>query len=124
MARRRTRIHLNIYLNARLVGQLRRQASGAIDFQYHPDWRPGSITQPVSLSLPLREDRYTGEPVTAVFDNLLPDSEPIRRQIAERAELTIDEALAELPDDFPAPIAESVTQGLRARLRTLEQVPV
>jgi serine/threonine-protein kinase HipA len=38
----------------------------------------------VSLSLPLREDRYIGAPVTAVFDNLLPDSDAIRRRVAER----------------------------------------
>jgi serine/threonine-protein kinase HipA len=32
----------------------------------------------------LREDRYIGAPVLAVFDNLLPDGEPIRKHIAER----------------------------------------
>lgn len=84
MARRRTRIPLNVYLNARLVGQLRRQASGAIDFQYDPDWLAWEHALPVSLSLPLREDRYIGDPVIAVFDNLLPDSEAVRRRIAER----------------------------------------
>jgi serine/threonine-protein kinase HipA len=36
------------------------------------------------LSLPLREDRYIGAPVINVFDNLLPDSDAIRRRIAER----------------------------------------
>jgi len=40
---------------------------------------------PVSLSLPLREDIYTGAPVIAVFDNLLPDNDSIRRQIAVRS---------------------------------------
>lgn len=84
MARKRTRIPLNIYLNARLVGRLRRQTSGAIDFQYDPDWLSWEHALPVSLSLPLREDRYSGDPVIAVFDNLLPDNEPIRRRIAER----------------------------------------
>ena len=39
---------------------------------------------PVSLSLPLREDRYIGAPVLAVFDNLLPDNTAIRRAVAER----------------------------------------
>ncbi len=34
--------------------------------------------------MPLREDRYIGAPVIAVFDNLLPDSEPIRTRVAER----------------------------------------
>lgn len=84
MARPRTRIPLNVYLNSRLVGQIRRQASGAIDFQYDPSWLAWEHTLPISLSLPLREDRYIGDPVIAVFDNLLPDSEPIRRRMAER----------------------------------------
>lgn len=84
MARPRTRIPLSVYLNARLVGQLRRQASGAIDFRYDPDWLSWDQALPVSLSLPLREDRYIGDPVIAVFDNLLPDNEPIRRRLAER----------------------------------------
>lgn len=39
---------------------------------------------PVSLSLPLQENRYSGAPVMAVFDNLLPDSDIIRRRVAER----------------------------------------
>ncbi|MGH7824411.1 MAG: type II toxin-antitoxin system HipA family toxin [Candidatus Binatia bacterium] len=84
MARSRTRIPLNVYLNARLVGRLRRQASGAIDFQYDPDWLSWEHALPISLSLPMREDRYIGDPVIAVFDNLLPDSDAIRRRLAER----------------------------------------
>lgn len=83
MARRRTRIPLNVYLNARLVGQLRRQTSGAVEFQYDTDWLSWEHTLPLSLSLPLREDRYIGDPVIAVFDNLLPDAEPVRRRVAE-----------------------------------------
>ena len=39
---------------------------------------------PVSLSLPLREDAYRGAPVVAVFENLLPDSEALRRRVAEK----------------------------------------
>jgi serine/threonine-protein kinase HipA len=84
MARRRTRYPLNVYLNARLVGRLRRQASGAIDFQYDPEWLAWENALPVSLSLPLREDRYVGDPVIAVLDNLLPDSDVVRRRLAQR----------------------------------------
>src|ERR1700676_2972226 len=86
MARPRTRIPLNVFLNGRLVGRLRRQASGAIDFQYADEWLGWEQAFPVSLSLPLREDRYIGDPVVAVFDNLLPDNGDIRRRIAERAQ--------------------------------------
>ena len=84
MARPRTRIPLNVFLNGRLVGRLRRQASGAIDFQYDDDWLGWEQAFPVSLSLPLREDRFIGDPVIAVFDNLLPDNDDIRRRLAER----------------------------------------
>src|SRR5215469_6387296 len=84
MARQRTRIPLNVFLNGRLVGRLNRQTSGAIDFAYDRSWLTWEHALPVSLSLPLREDRTIGAPVIAVFDNLLPDSQPIRRRIAER----------------------------------------
>jgi serine/threonine-protein kinase HipA len=84
MPRPRTRIPLNVFLNGRLVGRLRRQASAAIDFQYDDDWLAWEQAFPVSLSLPLREDRFIGDPVIAVFDNLLPDNEQIRRRLAER----------------------------------------
>jgi serine/threonine-protein kinase HipA len=84
MARRRAHKPLNVFLNGRLVGLLRREATGAIDFQYAREWLDWENTFPVSLSLPLREDRYIGAPVINVFDNLLPDSDPIRRRIAQR----------------------------------------
>jgi serine/threonine-protein kinase HipA len=85
MARKRTRIPLNVYVNARLVGRLQREPSGAIDFQYDQGWLDWEHTFPVSLSLPLREDRYVGDSVIAVFDNLLPDNEDIRRRVAARS---------------------------------------
>jgi serine/threonine-protein kinase HipA len=76
---------LNVFLNSRLVGQLRREASGAISFQYDPSWLDWEFVLPVSLSLPLREQAYSGAPVVAVFDNLLPDNSDLRRKIAARA---------------------------------------
>lgn len=83
MARPRTRIPLNVFLNGRQVGQLRREADGAIDFKYGEAWLAWEHAIPVSLSLPLRERRYVGDPVVAVFDNLLPDDDDIRRRLAE-----------------------------------------
>jgi serine/threonine-protein kinase HipA len=86
MARRRGHAPLKVYLNARLVGRLRRESTGAIDFQYDQAWLAWENAIPVSISLPLREDRYLGDPVLAVFENLLPDNEDIRRRVAERAQ--------------------------------------
>jgi serine/threonine-protein kinase HipA len=84
MGRKRAHVPLNVFLNGRLVGVLRREATGAIDFRYEADWLAWESTFPISLSLPLREDRYIGAPVINVFDNLLPDSDQIRRRVAER----------------------------------------
>lgn len=84
MGRKRSYVPLNIFLNARHVGQLLRESSGAISFSYDPAWLAWEHRMPISLSLPLRQDRFVGAPVMAVFDNLLPDNEPIRRRVAER----------------------------------------
>jgi serine/threonine-protein kinase HipA len=84
MVRRPTHIPLNVFLNGRLVGVLRRESNGAIDFRYDQKWLTWGPTFPISLSLPLREDRYIGSPVTNVFDNLLPDNDAIRKRVAER----------------------------------------
>jgi serine/threonine-protein kinase HipA len=84
MARRPRHAPLRVLLNNRLVGQLHRAASGAITFQYDQSWLEWKHALPVSLSLPLREEAYKGEPVVAVFDNLLPDSDALRRRVAEK----------------------------------------
>ena len=62
MARRPAHIPLNVFLNGRLVGVLRRESNGAIDFLYDQEWLTWESTFPVSLSLPLRENRYIGGP--------------------------------------------------------------
>ena len=85
MARRSRHPPLSVFLNGRLVGRLRRESTGAINFQYDATWLDWENAIPVSLSLPLREDHFIGAPVFAVFDNLLPDNDAIRRRLAERA---------------------------------------
>ncbi|HEX6979583.1 MAG TPA: type II toxin-antitoxin system HipA family toxin [Alphaproteobacteria bacterium] len=84
MPRRRRHAPLRVLLNNRLVGRLNKAATGAIDFRYDQSWLDWNHAFPVSLSLPLREEAYRGEPVVAVFDNLLPDSLALRRRVAER----------------------------------------
>jgi serine/threonine-protein kinase HipA len=84
MARTRTHPPLNVYQNNRLVGRLLKAPSGAVSFTYDQGWLDWPSAWPVSLSLPMRSMPYKGEPVIAVFDNLLPDSDAIRRRVAER----------------------------------------
>jgi len=85
MSRARKRMQLSVVLNGRLVGTLERATNGAISFVYAREWLDDEKrAMPVSLSLPLRESRYTGAEVSTYFDNLLPDNDQIRRKVAER----------------------------------------
>lgn len=85
MPRRRQTSTLEVALNGRKVGELERAPNGAISFAYAQGWLEDKVRAiPVSLSLPLREQRYSGPAVLAFFDNLLPDNDQIRRKVAER----------------------------------------
>lgn len=83
MGRKRTYAPLDVFMNRRKVGQFFRDPDGAFAFTYAPDWLAWENTLPISRSLPLRPERYVGPPVIAVFENLLPDSDNIRRRVAE-----------------------------------------
>jgi serine/threonine-protein kinase HipA len=85
MSRSRRSARLIVALNGRVVGLLDRAPNGAISFTYEKEWLADSRRAiPVSLSLPLREERYTGADVSAFFDNLLPDNDQIRRKVAAK----------------------------------------
>ncbi|MDO8875350.1 MAG: type II toxin-antitoxin system HipA family toxin [Pseudolabrys sp.] len=84
MARRKQHAPLNVLLNNRPVGQLLKAPSGAISFTYDRDWLAWEHALPVSLSMPLRETPYRGEIAASFFDNLLPDSDDLRRRVAEK----------------------------------------
>ena len=84
MGRKRSYAPLDVYMNRRKVGQYFREPDGAFAFIYAAEWLAWENTMPISRSLPLRPERYVGPPVISVFENLLPDSDDIRRRVAER----------------------------------------
>lgn len=84
MPRKRQHPPLRVLLNNQLVGRLRKEPGGAIDFRYDQGWLRWNQAIPVSLSLPLREAAFKGAPVAAVFENLLPDSDKLRQRVAEK----------------------------------------
>ncbi|HEY9828309.1 MAG TPA: HipA N-terminal domain-containing protein [Stenomitos sp.] len=74
-------ITLQVLMNGRLVGYLHKLSSGAMRFQYAPEWLATTGARPISLSLPLKAAAYEGDRVYNFFDNLLTDSERIRAMI-------------------------------------------
>ena len=84
MGRRRSYIPLNVFIGTRHVGVFTREHSGVFHFQYNEQWQRWEHTFPISLSLPVRNDGYSGAAVMNVFENLLPDREEVRRHVATR----------------------------------------
>jgi serine/threonine-protein kinase HipA len=72
---------LNVLMNGTLIGRLEKLATGALTFEYVPDWLNALGARPISLSLPLSRTLYSGEVVYHFFDNLLPDNPQIRARI-------------------------------------------
>ncbi len=77
---------LSVWVNGTLAGEWRIPARGDTEFQYDSRWVESEEGRPLSLSLPFSLDKGSikGEPVECYFDNLLPDSGPIRKRIQER----------------------------------------
>lgn len=75
---------LAVYMNGLLTGTLVQEANGAHTFVYSPSWLAITDARPISLSLPLRNEKYDGAEVYNFFDNLLPDNRNIRERIAAR----------------------------------------
>ena len=77
---------LAVWANGVRVGVWRLPSRGAMEFAYDDSWRATDEARPLSLSLPLTLDAHAhkGAAVEAYFDNLLPDSEPIRRRLQDR----------------------------------------
>lgn len=75
---------LSVYMNGYLTGTLIQERDGGQSFTYAPAWLALADTRPISLSLPLRKEKYEGAEVFNFFDNLLPDNRSIRERVAAR----------------------------------------
>jgi serine/threonine-protein kinase HipA len=85
MPRRTQTNRLDLWMNGLPVGYWETTRSGE-RLVYRDDWIDDPQGRPLSLSLPFTPGNqpYSGQVVANYFDNLLPDSEPIRRRIATR----------------------------------------
>ncbi len=76
---------LVVWMNGELVGTWRVGRTGHHVLDYAPSWRASVRSRPLSLSLPFTADsRLEGNVVRNYFDNLLPDSDGIRKRISSR----------------------------------------
>ena len=84
---------LSVWSNEERVGTWTIPARGDSQFLYDREWRESAFGRPLSLSLPYTGNRpLRGAVVRDYFDNLLPDSEPIRKCLASHFKLASIEA--------------------------------
>ena len=85
MGQRMKPMRLNIWMNGIPVGYWETSRQGE-RLAYFDDWLTDEQSRPLSLSLPFLPGNppYQGQVVTDYFDNLLPDSDAIRRRLAQR----------------------------------------
>lgn len=75
---------LRVMMNGEHVGEWTLRPNGMHEFAYGSSWLISPNSRPLSLSMPLRGEPYSGEAVYAYFDNLLPNNDTIRRRIQNR----------------------------------------
>lgn len=83
---RATRVRaLSVWANGERVGTWTIPARGDMEFVYDSAWMASEAGRPLSLSMPFTgAQALRGAPVNNYFENLLPDSEPIRKRLATR----------------------------------------
>lgn len=84
MGRQKRSAALFVSMNGESVGTLKRSSTGNLEFSYCRTWLEAEKSRPISLSIPLGRTVYAGDRVENFFDNLLPDSQPIRNRIQTR----------------------------------------
>lgn len=143
MGRRRIAAEMFIYMNGQKVGRLLQNAAGKLEMTYAEEWLGSEARRPLSLSLPLSSPKHSGAAVENFFDNLLPDSQPIRNRIQARFGARTNRsfdllwhigrdcvgALQLFPDDTPLDIrrvdAEPLTEAqIAATLRNYRTMPL
>ena len=77
---------LSVWANGERVGIWRLPSRGPMEFSYDLPWIASAAGRPLSLSLPFTPGNWPhkGPRVLNYFDNLLPDSDVIRKRIAQR----------------------------------------
>ncbi len=80
-------MELIVSLNSIAVGRLSKDKNGGLHFSYKDEWMSRRGARPISLSLPITQQYYSGDVVYNFFDNLLPDNPEIRKKVQTRFQL-------------------------------------
>lgn len=117
---------LNVLMNGILVGSLTKAKNASLTFSYDPAWLTTLGARPISLSLPLIDQPFTGDVVYNFFDNLLPDNAQIRARIQAKFQITTNhpfDLLASIGKDCVGAI-QLVADPLLVLKKEITYIPV
>lgn len=134
---------LKVFMNSILVGELEKMSTGGLVFRYDRDWLSMPGARPISLSLPLVSQQFSGDIVYNFFDNLLPDNPLVRSRIQRCFHIPTDQAFdllasigrdcvgaiqllsSKLADDSHKILSRPLTEKeIAAILRNIQQYPL
>lgn len=135
---------LKVYVNNVLLGHLQLHGTTTLSFSYDIAWLGRAQNFPISRSLPLQEEPYTGPVVYSYFDNLLPDNVQIRQRLAANMGAPGDDvfdllsvigrdcvgALQFIPEGAPDPTTFEVrghtinNKDIAEKIRNLKSIPL
>ncbi len=114
---------LTIAMNGFVVGCLTRDRKDVLYFSYDPSWLESSKRRPISTSMQLTDEVFSGSVVFNFFQNLLPDNKQIIQRLQQRLSIPRPHpfdilsvigrdcvgALQLYPSDTPPPSASGIT---------------
>jgi serine/threonine-protein kinase HipA len=120
---------LVVWVNGARVGEWRCPARGSMEFRYDRDWVTSIEARPLSLSLPLTLDRVAlkGRPVESYFENLLPDTESIRKRLQVRFKTASTQAfdlLTAIGRDCVGAVQLLAPEELPVKVKTIKAEPL
>ena len=85
---------LSLWMNGQKVGYWTRLSTGKQELRYCEEWLNSPFGRPLSLSLPFSLAARKGDVVRHYFENLLPENENVRNQLARRFHVPLGDTFA------------------------------
>lgn len=118
---------LYVAMNNILVGTWEKKNSGEESFQYIDSWIELPYSRSLSLSMPLRKDKYTNEIVENFFSNLLPEKKEVIEALQRKFQIKKSDSfslLSEIGKDCIGAIQISENPSLLQTKQEIKRKPL
>ncbi len=115
---------LYAFYESKRVGTLTKDDEDVYSFEYEKSWREDAEAFPISLSMPLDQEKFGNKITLSFFENLLPEGD-VRRELQESHKIEgVFDFLAEFGKDCAGAITLSEKPGAIALANQEELIPI